>query len=88
VDVHLPPPDGTSRFSLTGGAADVSLRHPAGTAVRLAVKGGIHEARFGRELLRQVHGQLRLETPGAGAAADRWEIEIEGGARTIAVVEG
>ncbi len=87
VDVRLPVPDGTSRFSLAGGAATVTIRHPPGSAVRLAVSGGIHDARFGGERLRQVHGQLRIETPGAGKAAERWEIEIEGGVRSLEVVE-
>ncbi len=55
--------------------------------MRLAVSGGIHAARFGGERLRQVHGQLRIETPDAGKAAERWEIEIEGGVRSLEVVE-
>ncbi len=88
VDVRLPEADGTSRFSLAGGAADVTLRHPAGSAVRLAVSGGINDATFGAERLRQVHGELRLETPDSAAAARRWEIEISGGVRTLVVIGG
>ena len=88
LDMRLPSPDGTSRLTLSGGAADVTLTHPPGTFVRLAVKGGIHDARFGGERLRQVYGDLRIETPGAASAPDRWEIEMTGGVRTLSVIEG
>ncbi len=40
---------------------------------------------FGLKRLRQVQGKLRLETHGAARAGDRYEVEITGGARSVAV---
>lgn len=85
LELDLPMPDGTSRIHLAGGPANVTLVHPEAAAVRVALKGGVHELRFGTKHLRDVYGELRLETPGAGAAPDRYEIEISGGVRSLQV---
>lgn len=85
LELELPGPDGTSRVRITGGSTRVTLRHPAGTAVRLTVSGGAHGVRFGSRQLRDVHGELRLETPGATVAPDRYEIELSGGVRNLRV---
>jgi hypothetical protein len=86
LELDLPEPDGTSRVRIAGGPAHVSLLHPRGSAVRATVDGGVHELRFGEQRMRDVHGVLRLETPGAGRAPDRYEIELEGGVRALRIV--
>jgi len=85
VTARLGVPDGTSRIRLSGSARDVVIEHPSGTAIRVSVSGGVHEIRVGREHLRDVHGSVRMVTPGAERAADRFEVEVSGGARTIRV---
>lgn len=85
VTARLGSPDGTSRLRLSGGARDVTIEHPVGTAIRVSVSGGVHDITVGREHLREVHGTVRLATSGADRVADRFEVEVTGGARTIRV---
>jgi len=85
LELDLPMPDGTSRIHLAGGPANVTLVHPKTAAVRVTLKGGVHELRFGAKHLRDVYGQLRLESPGAAAAPDRYDIEISGGVRSLRI---
>ncbi len=85
VRVWLGMPDGTSRIRILDGARNVTIEHPRGAAVRLSITGGVHEVRLGREHLRDVAGTVRLASPGAEHAADRYEVEIVGGARTVTV---
>jgi DNA-binding MarR family transcriptional regulator len=85
VHISLGTPDGTSRVRITGGARDVVVEHPSGTPVRVSVTGGAHEVRLGREHLRDIHGQVRLSTPGTERAADRFEVDVAGGARGVRV---
>ncbi len=88
VTVRLGEPDGTSRLRLSGSARDILIEHPSGTPVRVSVSGGVHDFRVGHEHLRDVHGKVRLLTPGAEGTADRFEVEVSGGARTIRVTTG
>jgi hypothetical protein len=85
VTLRLGAPDGTSRLRLTGSVRDLLIEHPSGTPIRVSASGGIHEIQVGREHRRDVHGPIRLATPGAERAADRFEVEVTGGAGTIRV---
>jgi DNA-binding MarR family transcriptional regulator len=88
LDLALPDPDGTSRILISGGANTVSLKHLAQSAVRLSLSGGAQTIRFGGDRLRHVSAGIRLETTGAASAANRYEIEISGGVRSLSVTEG
>jgi hypothetical protein len=85
LELDLPAPDGTSRLRIDGTSAHITLVHPRGTAVRATVRGGAHEVTFDGQRLREIHGELRLDTPGAASAPDRWEIEIEDGVRSLRI---
>ena len=85
VDAHLGAPDGTSRLRISGNARDVVVEHPSGTPIRVSVSGGVHDIRLGREQMRDVHGTVRMASPGADRAPDRFEVEISGGARSVRV---
>jgi hypothetical protein len=87
--VLLPPPSGHVRVVIGGGASNVTLLHPEDTAVRLRIAGGASKLAFDRRRVDTRGGETRLETPGAGSATDRYEIEIRGGARglTVAALE-
>jgi len=85
VTLVLPVPEGTGRIRMSGSLATLVVRYPAGSGLRLALSGGAQEVRFGEQRLRQVHGQLRLATPSAELAPDRYEMEISGGVRGLTV---
>jgi hypothetical protein len=87
LELRLPRPDGTSRIRVSGSAAHLTLVHPRGSAVRVAVSGGVRDVRFGSQRSRDAHGSLRLETPGASRAADRFEVQISGGVGNLRIEE-
>jgi len=67
-----------------GGASKVTLLHPQVAAV-LRVAGGASRLAFDGQRYGAVGGETRLESPGAGDAADRYEIEVGGGASELTV---
>jgi DNA-binding MarR family transcriptional regulator len=85
VRLLLGRPDGTSRIRVSGASRDVVVELPGGVALRLSVSGGAKDIRFEREHMRNAHGQVRLETREAASAADRFELELSGGARSVKV---
>jgi hypothetical protein len=85
VRPKLGSPDGTGRMRISGGAREVVAEIPSGVALRLSVSGGAKDIRFEDEHLRNAHGQVRLETSGAGGAADRFELELSGGVPSVRV---
>jgi DNA-binding MarR family transcriptional regulator len=85
VSFRLPAPRGTVPIRIAGGASDLSFRRPAKTAVQIVVTGGASGLRLDRRGVDAGSGAIRLATDGYDAAADRYSIEITGGASDIAV---
>ena len=85
VDVRLPRPSGVVPVRVGGGASHVRIRRPAGTPVRLRIGRGVADLTFDEQELGAVGGRLRLESPQAGSAGDRYDIEVSGGAAHLQV---
>ena len=85
VDLQLPAPHGTVKFRITGGASHLRLRRPGKVAARLQIGGGASKLALDDQGFGSVGGPVRLESPGYSAAANRYEIEIGGGASQITV---
>jgi hypothetical protein len=85
VDLQLPAPSGTVKFRVTGGASHLRLRRPGNVPARLQIGGGASKLALDDQGFGSVGGPVRLESPGYSAAADRYEIEIGGGASQITV---
>jgi hypothetical protein len=86
--VVLPRPRGVVRVQIGGGASSVTVVHPPGTAVGLRITGGSTKLSFDGQNVGSRGGETRLETPGARAATDRYEIEVLGGASKLTVAAG
>jgi hypothetical protein len=86
IELRLPRPSGVVPVRVGGGASHVTIRRPAGTAARLRIGRGVADLTFDEQEFGAVGGRLRLESPSAGAANDRYEIEISGGAAHVRVV--
>lgn len=86
-EITLPGPRGEAVLRVTGGANHVVVRRPRGVAVRALVRGGASSLAFDAQRLGAVGGTIRLESPGWEDAADRWSIELSGGASDLRVVE-
>jgi DNA-binding MarR family transcriptional regulator len=85
VTLRLPRPVGSVSVRLTGGASEVTLRRPIGSEARLRLTGGAAGLTFDAQRLGAVGGTVVLETPGFGAARDRYELELTGGASGLTV---
>ena len=83
--IALPAPQGVVRVRIGGGASKVAILHPNGTAVGLRVAGGASRLAFDRQRYGAMGGETRLESHGAGEAAHRYEVEIEGGASELTI---
>jgi hypothetical protein len=70
---------------VSGGASRLTLDRPAGTALRLRVEGGANKVEIDRFRLGAVGGGAQWQTPDFDAAADRYDLTIEGGAGQLVV---
>jgi hypothetical protein len=85
VRVVLPEPVGVVPVRIRGGASKVGVQRPRGVAARLAIMGGTSKLAFDAERLGAVGGEIRLASPGAEDAAERYDIEVGGGASELTV---
>jgi DNA-binding MarR family transcriptional regulator len=85
VTLRVARPVGVVRVGIRGGAGDVLVTRPAGTAATLSVTGGHRSATLdGAAAWSSGH----IASAGAESAPDRLEIEVTGGANRVTVREG
>jgi len=85
VNLDLPDPAGTVALRVSGVASSVRLRRPPSAPVGLRVAGGISHLRLDGRHEQQVGGQQRFMSAGYARSADRYEIEILGGASEVRI---
>ncbi len=85
VTLTLPKPSGVVPIRLSGGMNHATFHRPAGVEARISVRGGFSTLSFGEQGLHGGGGRVQLQSPGYSEAADRFEIDISGGANTITV---
>ena len=76
VALDLPHPGGLVAVQL-GSASNVTIRRPAGVAVRVVLNGGARDLTLDEQHLGSVGGPSQLATPGFDLAADRYEIRLD-----------
>jgi hypothetical protein len=84
VRVVLPEPHGVVPVRIRGGASKVTIVHPEGAAATLRIGGGASNVDFDGQSIGASRGETRLQS-GNAEAADRYEIEIGGGASNVTV---
>ena len=85
VSLDLPDPFGTVALRVNGVASSIRLQRPASAPVGLRVAGGISHLRLDGEHHQQVGGDRRFVSEGYAAGANRYEIEILGGASEVRI---
>jgi DNA-binding MarR family transcriptional regulator len=85
VNVTLGPARGIVPVRVRGGAGDVLVTRPAGTATTLVIRGGYRKATLDGTA---AWSPGQIATPDAANAPDRYEIEVAGGANRVTVREG
>jgi DNA-binding MarR family transcriptional regulator len=88
INLDLPAAAGTVAIRVSGLASSVRLRRPASTPVGLRVAGGISHLRLDGRHHQQVGGEQRFVSDRSKAGADRYEVEILGGASEVRIDAG
>jgi hypothetical protein len=83
VDAQLAVPKGTVLIAISGGASNVTLRAPAGSEWRVAVGGGVSAVTINGSSSGSIGGDFQRQSGGYNSAANRFDIEISGGASHI-----
>jgi hypothetical protein len=84
VDLRLPYPSGTVPIHFGAGANDVSVRRPAGVAVRVVVHGGFGKLQIDGKTIEATDEQP-IQSPGFAREVDRYDIELSGGVYGFAI---
>jgi DNA-binding MarR family transcriptional regulator len=97
VDLSLPSPTAIVPIRMSGGANDLALHRPAGTGMRLRIRGGANKVTVDGQRIHgrgdvtfdetgpTQRGEVSFETKGFAASTRRYEIELSGGANRLTV---
>ncbi len=85
IECILPSPRGIVPIQISSGVVRVTFRRTPGTAVIAEIKSGAVNVSLDDVVTRVALADTRWETPGAGAAADRYEVRISGGAVRVSL---
>ena len=85
VAVTLPRPSGTIAVRVSGGASDVTIHRPEGVAARIRVGRGVSKLAFDEQRFGAIGGETRLQTIDYDGAADRYDLEVTGGASKLSI---
>lgn len=85
VEVTLPRPVGTVPVRISGGASRLTLHRPAQVAARIRVSHGVSKLTFDRQRFGGLGGDNQWESPDYQNAADRYDIEVSGGASNLTI---
>jgi hypothetical protein len=84
VELRLPHPSGTVPIRFGAGANEVSVRRPAGVAVRVVANGEFGKLRVDGKSIEAADKQP-IQSPGFDREADRYDIELTGGAYKVVI---
>jgi len=84
AELTLPQPAGAVLLRF-GGASEVTIHRPTGTAARVQVAGGGSRVSFDDQFYKAVGGEACWKTPDFDQAADRYEIDFSRGVRDLVV---
>jgi len=83
IEVMVPRPSGTVSVRIFGGASNVTVRRPEGVAARVHVGGGATNLTFDEKHFGAVGGEVNLQSPDYDDVANRYDIEVTGGANNM-----
>lgn len=86
-EVILPRPSGTVPITVRGGLSNLAIRRPAGVPTRFAIRGGAARLAFDQQRFGAIGGRTELQSQGFEEAADRYDIEVLGGASGLSIEE-
>jgi class 3 adenylate cyclase len=84
-ELTLARPAGPVQLWFRGGAREVTIHRPAGTAARVRVTGGSSGLTFDEQTYKAVAGEATWQTSGFDEATDRYDIAFSRGVRNVVV---
>jgi class 3 adenylate cyclase len=84
-ELTLARPAGPVQLRFRGGAREVTIHRPAGTAARVQVTGGSSGITFDDQTYKGVAGEAVWKTSGYDEATDRYDIAFTRGVRNVVV---
>jgi TetR/AcrR family tetracycline transcriptional repressor len=88
VAITLGQPEGTVPVRFGGGARNVSIQRPPGTACRVRIRSGASRLALDDLYFGSVGGETRWQSPDFAAAAHRYDIEVTGGVSRLTIGAG
>src|SRR5207253_3436305 len=85
MDLVLGHPVGIVPIRVLGGASDVAIHRPADAPTRFSVWGGVARLAMDAHTVGSMGGPVTLQSPDFDGAADRYDIEVRGGASTVTI---
>ena len=85
TEIMLPRPSGTVSVRILGGASNVTVHRPEGVAARVHAGGGATNLTFDERHLGAIGGDVNLQSPDYDDAANRYDIEVMGGANNLTI---
>ena len=83
IKVQLPRPLGTVPVRILGGASNVTIHRPEGVAARAHVGGGATNLTFDEKHFGAIGGDVNVQSRDYDAVANRYDIEVTGGANNM-----
>ncbi|HEX9039005.1 MAG TPA: MarR family transcriptional regulator [Ktedonobacterales bacterium] len=88
IDLELAAPSGLVPIKVSGGVSTIKIHRPAGAAARVHLKGWASHLTLDDQFISNAGENVRLQSSGYDAAADRYDIEVSGAASMITVTAG
>jgi DNA-binding MarR family transcriptional regulator len=85
IDLELPEAHGTVTVRVRGVASSARFRRPARVPVAVRVNGGVSDLRIDAARHSHLAGDRRFSSDAFAATADRYEIEVLGGAGDVRI---
>ncbi len=76
IRLDLPAPSGVVPIRIGGGAAEITVRHPVGVAIRVKFKGWISRLVFDNQTFSDVGNNAQMQSRGFDPALPCYDIEV------------
>lgn len=88
IRLDLPAPSSMVPVRIAGGASEITVRRPAGVAVRLNFKGWTSRLSFDDQIFSAAGNIAQQQSPGFDPGAPYYDIDITSYANTITIASG
>ena len=88
IRLVLPMPTGVVPIRISGGASDITVRRPEGSAARVHLKGWVSTFAFDDQTFSYLGNDVRLQSTGFELTAPYYDIEVASSASMVTITSG